>query len=390
MNPRGPLKGLRVIEFAGMGPAPFCGMLLADMGAEVLRIDRKGGMDYDRFCVEARGRRSVTLNLKQAEGREAALRLIDEADILLEGFRPGVMERLELGPEPVLKRHPRLVYGRMTGWGQDGPLAQVAGHDLNYIALSGALHAMGTAAQPAIPLNLVGDFGGGALYLAMGVLAALHHARTTGKGQVVDCSMVEGTASLLGMIYGHYARGLEQPLAQDSAVNNGTWIDQRQSNVIDGGAHFYNTYRCADDKHIAIAAIEPAFYQQLLERLGLEDAGFDRPMDREGWPQLRARLTEVFERQPRDHWCRLLEGSDVCFAPVLSLAEAPQHPHNQRRQSFIEVEGVLQPAPAPRFSLTPSAVQGPPPKAGEHNRSALAQWGFTDHEIAALYAANVL
>jgi len=390
MTARGPLCGIRILEFAGIGPAPFGAMLLADLGAEVLRIDRKGGMDYDRFCVESRGRRSVALDLKCSQGREAALRLIGRADVLLEGFRPGVMERLGLGPEPALAANPQLVYGRMTGWGQDGPLAQAAGHDINYIALSGVLHAIGGAERPAIPLNLVGDFGGGALYLVMGVLAALLNVRAGGEGQVVDCAMVDGSASLLGMIYGHYARGLTRPPATDSVVNHGTWLDRRAGNVIDGGAHFYNTYACADGRHIAIAAIEPAFYAQLLDRLGLDDPAFTAQMDRCAWPDLQARLAGLFLQRSRDQWCALLEGSEVCFAPVLSMEEAPRHPHNRARGTFVERDGFLQPAPAPRFSRTPGAIQGPPPSAGEHNREGLGDWGFSESEIDDLERSGAL
>ncbi|MGP6110847.1 CaiB/BaiF CoA transferase family protein [Pseudomonas aeruginosa] len=390
MKAQGPLSGIKVLEFAGMGPAPFCAMLLADLGAQVLRIDRKGGPDYDRFCVESRGRRSVALDLKCAQGHAAALRLAGRADVLLEGFRPGVMERLGLGPEPVLAANPQLIYGRMTGWGQDGPLALVAGHDLNYIALSGVLHAIGGAERPAIPLNLVGDFGGGALYLAMGVLAALLHVRAGGEGQVVDCAMVDGSASLLGMIYGHLARGRERPPAEDSAVNHGTWLDRRAGNVIDGGAHFYNTYACADGKHIAIASIEPAFYVQLLKLLGLDDPAFSAQMERSAWPDLQARLAGLFLQRSREQWCVLLEGTDVCFAPVLSLEEAPQHPHNLVRGTFVERDGFLQPAPAPRFSKTPGAIQGPPPTSGEHNREGLGDWGFSDSEIDGLERSGAL
>ncbi|WP_028627156.1 CaiB/BaiF CoA transferase family protein [Metapseudomonas resinovorans] len=390
MKAQGPLRGIRVLEFTGMGPAPFCAMLLSDMGAEVLRVDRKGGMDCDTFCVESRGRRSVALDLKKPEGCEAALRLISRADVLLEGFRPGVMERLGLGPEIALAVNPALIYGRMTGWGQSGPLAQSAGHDINYIALAGALHAIGTAERPAIPLNLVGDFGGGALYLAMGVLAALLHVRAGGGGQVVDCAMVDGVASLLGMIYGHLARAHTSPLSEDSAVNSGTWQDKRASNVIDGGAHFYNTYECADGRQIAIASIEPAFYAELIRLLELPASLFDEQMDRDSWPALQAHLTELFLSRTRQDWCELLEGTDVCFAPVLSLEEAPMHPHNLFRETFIERDGFIQPAPAPRFSETPGAIQGPPPRCGADNREALGDWGFSDVEIAVLETCQAL
>lgn len=390
MSAQGPLRGVRVLEFAGVGPAPFCAMLLSDMGAEILRVDREGGMDCDVFCVESRGRRSVSLNLKSEPGRAAALKLMGQADIVLEGFRPGVMERLGLGPEEALGINPDLIYGRMTGWGQNGPLAAAAGHDINYIALAGALHAIGGADSPSIPLNLVGDFGGGALYLAMGVLAALLHVRSGGRGQVVDCAMVDGVASMLGMIYGHLGRAAGRPLASDSSVNSGTWIDRRASNAIDGGSHFYNTYACADGKHIAIAAIEPAFYGQLLTRLGLDGDAYAEQMDRAAWPALKEQLSEVFRSRSRDEWCELLEGTDVCFAPVLSLQEAPLHPHNLSRTTFVETNGFYQPAPAPRFSVTPGAIQSPAPKCGEHNQEALTDWGFSAQEILALQGIQSL
>ncbi|MGH8386194.1 MAG: CaiB/BaiF CoA transferase family protein [Pseudomonas sp.] len=390
MRAQGPLRGVRVLEFAGVGPAPFCAMLLSDMGAEVLRVDRKGGADCDAYCVESRGRRSVALNLKSAKGRAVALQLMNQADIVLEGFRPGVMERLCLGPEEALRKNPDLIYGRMTGWGQDGPLASAAGHDINYIALAGALHAMGNADNPSIPLNLVGDFGGGALYLAMGVLAALLHVRSGGRGQVVDCAMVDGVASMLGMIYGHLGRAEERPLSSESSVNTGTWIDRRASNAIDGGSHFYNTYTCADGKHIAIAAIEPNFYAELLNRLGIDDAAYAEQMDRTAWPLLKQRLSEVFRTRSRDEWCELLEGTDVCFAPVLSLQEAPLHPHNLSRATFVKANGFYQPAPAPRFSETPGAIQSAAPGCGEHSKEALLDWGFSDQDILDLEENQVL
>jgi alpha-methylacyl-CoA racemase len=359
-TPSGPLRGLRVLEFSGLGPAPFCGMLLSDLGADVLRIDRPGA-DCDRFSVESRGRRSLVLDLKSDAGRETALRLGEKADVLIEGFRPGVMERLGLGPAALLARHPRLVYGRMTGWGQTGPYAALAGHDINYLALSGALHAIGTAEQPVPPLNLVADFGGGALYLAFGVLAALRHAERTGEGQVIDCAMSDGSISLMGLLYGHLARG--------------TWNDERASNIIDGGAHFYNTYRCADGQWLAVGAIEPQFYATLVEKAGLDAARFARRQDPAEWPALRTRLAEVFATRTRDAWCRLLEGSDCCVTPVMSMHAAKDHPHNVARQAFTEVQGVVQPSPAPRFSRTPGAIQSPPPAAGEGGDDALKEWG---------------
>lgn len=356
----GPLRGLRVLEFAGLGPAPFCGMLLSDLGADVLRIDRPGAR-YDRFTVESRGRRSLVLDLKGESGRETALRLAAKADALIEGFRPGVMERLGLGPGDVFARNPRLVYGRMTGWGQHGPYAARAGHDIDYVALSGALHATGTRERPVPPLNLVGDFGGGALYLAFGLLAALRHADRTGEGQVIDCAMADGAASLMSLLYGHLARG--------------TWRDERESNVIDGGAHFYNTYRCADGQWIAIGAIEPQFYATLVARAGLDPDTFAGRQDPADWPRLREALAGVFATRTRAEWCELLENADCCFAPVMSMREAPDHPHNRARAAFVEVEGVVQPAPAPRFSRTPGAVQSGPVDAGVGGAEALREWG---------------
>jgi alpha-methylacyl-CoA racemase len=352
----GPLKGLKVVEFAGIGPAPMCGMLLSDLGADVVRIDRPGAA-YDRFTVEARGRRAVQLDLKAEAGRRGALALLQVADALIEGFRPGVMERLGLGPGPVLAANPRLVYGRMTGWGQTGPYAQSAGHDINYIALTGALHAIGPKEKPAIPLNLVGDFGGGALVLAFGLVSALLHARATGEGQVVDCAMSEGTIALMGMLYGHLQRG--------------TWSDRRESNIIDGGSHFYNAYRCADGEWISLAAIEPQFYARLLERLGLkDDPDFADQHDQARWPRLKGKLAAIFAGRSRAEWAALLEDADLCFAPVLSMTEAPRHPHNRAREAFVELAGVLQPAPVPRFSRTPGQVQTPPA-----DEDVFAAWG---------------
>lgn len=360
MSPRhGPLAGLRVLEFAGIGPVPFCGMLLSDMGADVLRIDRPGAR-YDKYMVETRGRRSIVLDLKTDADLATALKLLEKADALLEGFRPGVMERFGLGPDVALARNPRLVYGRMTGWGQSGPLAVQPGHDIDYIALSGALHAIGPAERPVMPVNLVGDFGGGALYLAAGVLAALRHAREHGEGQVVDCAMTEGSASLMAMLYGHLARG--------------SWQDARAANLIDGGAHFYNVYRCADGKWLAVGAIEPQFYRAFIERAQLPAAEFASQQP-EDWQRLGSRLAEVFATRPRDAWCALFEGSEACVVPVLSMSEAPQHPHNVARDAFEQVDGVRQPAPAPRFSRTPGAISHGPVQAGEGAREALADWG---------------
>ena len=340
---QGPLASLRVLEFAGIGPAPFAGMLLSDLGAEVVRVQRPGAPKGPDDRVIARGRRVLSLDLKRPESVEACLELCGAADVLIEGFRPGVMERLGLGPEPAPARNPQLVYGRMTGWGQTGPLAQAAGHDINYIALSGALHAAGEADKPRPPANLLGDFGGGALYLAFGLLAAVTHARSGGRGQVIDCAIVDGTASLMALVYALRAKGL--------------WSDERASNLLDGGAPFYDTYRCADGRWISVGALEPQFYQQLLEKMGLDPVRFAAQLDRRLWPELRAALTEAFERRTQAEWCAALEGSDACFAPVLSMEAAPDHPHNRARGVFREADGGVQPAPAPRFSETPGAIQ---------------------------------
>ncbi|MGH6908585.1 MAG: CaiB/BaiF CoA transferase family protein [Phenylobacterium sp.] len=370
---QGPLTGLKVVEFAGIGPGPFCGMLLSDLGADVVRIDRKGGRGGAPSDVTARGRRSVALDLKSPAAIEACLKLMEGADAVFEGFRPGVMERLGLGPDAALKRNPKLVYGRMTGWGQTGPYANAAGHDMNYIAITGALHAIGTTDKPVPPLNLVGDFGGGALYLAFGLLAGVIQARETGKGQVIDCAMSDGAASLMAMFYGFKASGM--------------WQGGRRNNMLDGGAHFYDTYQCSDGKWISIGSIEPQFYALLLEKTGIDDPEFQRQMDRAAWPSLHDKLAAVIATKTRDEWCAIMDATDVCFAPVLDLDEAPKHPHNAARQTFVEVAGVVQPAPAPRFSATPGAVQGPPPTVGAHDREALADWGFSPGEIDALFAS---
>ena len=375
----GPLSGIRIIEMAGIGPGPFCGMLLSDMGAEVIRIDRTALKDASgtrTLRLMERGRRSVGLDLKQPEAIEIALKLIDSADALFEGFRPGVMERLGLGPKVCLVRNPKLVYGRMTGWGQTGPLAQAAGHDINYIAISGALAGIGTKAQPLPPLNLVGDFGGGAMYLAMGLLAGILNARSTGQGQVVDAAMTDGAASLMTMFYGLQA--------------GKRWSTQRESNFLDGGAHFYGTYECADGKFVAIGSIEPQFYALLLEKAGLTDAEWSAQWDSNAWSALKAKLGAVFQTKTRAQWCALMEGTDVCFAPVMDLREAPQHPHNLARQAFVDVGGELQPAPAPRFSATPSVVQGPAVAGGTHTREVLAELGFSVSELDRLTDAKTI
>jgi alpha-methylacyl-CoA racemase len=318
----------------------------------------------------------VALDLKSPDAIEAVLKLLESADGLIEGFRPGVMERLGLGPDVVLKRNPRLVFGRMTGWGQFGPYAKAAGHDMNYIAITGALHAIGTTDKPVPPLNLVGDFGGGALYLAFGLMAGIIHARETGQGQVIDCAMSDGAASLMAMFYGFKGAGI--------------WKDERRSNLLDGGAHFYDTYQCADGKWISIGSIEPQFYALLLEKTGITDPQFANQMSRDEWPELKAKLAAVLGKKTQAEWCAIMDATDICFAPVLTLDEAPNHPHNAARETFVTVEGVVQPAPAPRFVSTPGEIQGPPPKIGAHNDEALSQWGFSGAEIEALKASGAL
>jgi alpha-methylacyl-CoA racemase len=378
----GPLAGVRVIEVAGIGPGPFCAMMLADMGAEVLRVDRTGPADLGlpvapRFSVLNRGRRSVALDLKNPGAVAAVKRLVAGADALIEGFRPGVMERLGLGPDVCLDVNPRLVYGRMTGWGQDGPLAAAAGHDINYIALAGVLHSIGRKDGPPVPpLNLVGDFGGGGMYLAFGVVCALLEAQQSGRGQVVDAAMVDGAASLASAVFGLRAMGI--------------WNDERGDNILDSGAPWYDVYETQDGEYVAIGSIEGRFYGDLLRLTGLEGEALPPQRDKARWGELRARLTEVFKQKTREEWCRILEGSDVCFAPVLSLTEAPAHPHNRARGTFVEVDGVMQPGPAPRFSRTPAAIQRPPARPGEHTEEALRDWGFTADDLAALRAQGAL
>lgn len=358
----GPLEGLKVIEMAGLGPAPFCAMLFADMGAQVVRIERPGGAaKLDPCEVTARGRPALELDLRDPQGVQTVLHMLDTADVLIEGFRPGVMERLGLGPDVCLARRPALVYGRMTGWGQHGPLAKAAGHDINYLALTGALHGIGLKdAPPVPPLNLVADFGGGAMMLAFGVMAALFESRRSGQGQVVDAAMTDGAALLSAMTYGFRARG--------------QWSLQRQDNMLDGGAHYYGTYACADGRYVAIGPIEPQFYALLMDLCGIEDAELRTLQDeRARWPEFRQRLASVFLTRTRDQWCELLEGTDACFAPVLDWDEAPRHPHNVARQSFVEIDGVVQPAAAPRMSRTPGAA-GPIERASRD--AILKAWGL--------------
>lgn len=376
----GCLTGLKVIEMAGIGPAPMCAMMLSDMGAEVLKIDRTTDAPSDiksKSDLLNRGRQSVCLDLKQPQAVEALLKLVERADALIEGFRPGVMERLGLGPDVSLARNPRLVYGRMTGWGQEGPLAQTAGHDINYIALMGALHAIGRKGEPPLPpLNLLGDFGGGAMFLLVGVLAALLEAKQSGKGQVVDVAMVDGVGSLMTALYG--------------ALASGKWTDRRGSNVLDTGAHYYQTYETKDGKYVAVGAIEPKFYSDLVRLTNLDNEPLPRQTDRSGWDQMKVRLATIFRSKTRDEWCEIMEGSDACFAPVLSLAEAPTHPHNTARKAFIEYNGVLQPAPAPRFSRTPSAIQSSPAGRGEHTHQALKGWGLSSEELHELLVCGAI
>ena len=380
----GPLQGIKVVEMVGIGPGPFCAMMLADMGAEVIRIDQKrkadersrGAME-PRFDVLARGRKSLALDLKNPRAKDAALELIAQADALIEGFRPGVMERLGLGPDVCLERNPRLVYGRMTGWGQSGPLAQAAGHDLNYIALSGMLQAIGRPGEPPPPpLNLVGDFGGGAMMLAFGIVCALLEAKRSKRGQVVDAAMTDGSALLGALMYGMKA--------------GQRWSVRRGANLLDGGAHFYDTYECADGKFVAIGSIEPQFYAELLKRASIVDEEFQRQMDPRQWPMLKQKLAAHIKTKTRAQWCELMEGSDVCFAPVLDMDEAPHHPHNEARHTFIEIDGVMQPAPAPRFSRTapdaPRGVSAP----GADSEAVLRAWGFGDDHIAALKGEGIV
>ena len=373
----GPLSGVRVIELAGIGPGPFCGMMLSDMGAEVIRVDRLTGASGRPRDVLARNRRSIAVDLKQKEGVELVLRLCTKADALFEGFRPGVTERLGLGPETCMARNPKLVYGRMTGWGQEGPMAQAAGHDINYIGLAGALHAIGRAGQrPVPPLNLVGDFGGGGMLLAFGVVCGLLEAQRSGKGQVIDAAMVDGAAALMAMFF--------------SIRATGGFTDKRGTNLLDGGAHFYDTYETKDGKFVCLGSIEPQFYAELVERAGLDKEQFSAQMDPKRWPEYKEELTRVFKTKTRDEWCAVMEGTDVCFAPVLSVFEAPNHPHNKARGTFVEVDGVVQPAPAPRFSRTVPEISHGARRPGEDSRGVLEDCGFSASEIGALAARGVI
>ncbi|WP_242654133.1 CaiB/BaiF CoA transferase family protein [Klenkia soli] len=379
----GPLAGTRVVEFAGLGPAPFAALLLADLGADVVTVDRipaggpADGLGAMTTGALGRGRRSIAVDVKDAAGRELVLDLVAGADALVEGFRPGVMERLGLGPEPCLARRPPLVYGRMTGWGQTGPLAMAAGHDVNYIAAAGVLEHIGTAGgPPVIPLNVIGDFGGGGMLLALGVLAAMLEARGSGRGQVVDAAMVDGSALLMTMMFELSGRGL--------------WNPARQSNMNDGGAHFYGVYETADGRHVSIAAMEPKFYAVLLDLIGLSVDELPEQWNTGAWPALRERLAAVFRTRTRQEWTDLLEGTDACFAPVLSMAEAPAHPHAVARDAFVTVDGVVQPAPAPRFSRTPAAVDRGAAHAGEHTTELLTELGLPPERIEELMAGRTV
>jgi alpha-methylacyl-CoA racemase len=377
----GPLSGVKIVELAGIGPGPFAGMLLSDMGADIVRVDRAQQVtgDFSKPNLEPlyRGRRSVGVDLKNPDGVETVLRLVEQADALIEGFRPGVTERLGLGPDACLARNPRLVYGRMTGWGQDGPMAQAAGHDINYIALAGALAHFGREGQkPTPPINLIGDFGGGGMFLAFGIVCGVLEARGSGKGQVVDAAMVDGAAIMMTPFYGGRASGGWGP---------------RGTNFIDTGAPFYDTYETSDGKYVALGAIEPQFYATLLDALGVAgEPVLADPLDQSRWPAQKARFTELFRSKTRDEWCALLEGIDACFAPVLDPVEAPAHPHNRARESFLDLRGVLQPAPAPRFSRTPAPEPRPPEHPGDATADALDGWGIARDEVETLRDAGAL
>lgn len=376
----GPLKGVKIVEVGGIGPGPFCSMMLSDMGADIVRVDRRGHVELfePKYNLLHRNRKSLCIDLKKPEGVEAVLRLIEQADALTEGFRPGVMENIGLGPDVCLQRNPKLVYGRMTGWGQDGPMAKAAGHDINYIALTGALYALGEKDRnPTPPLNLVGDFGGGGMLLAFGLVCALLETKTSGKGQVVDAAMVDGAATLMAMFY--------------SMTAAGTWTVNREANLLDGGSHFYGVYRTKDDEFICIGSIEPQFYALLLEKTGLsDDPDFKVQMDMRKWPELKKRLTDLFLTKTRDEWCEIMEGTDICFAPVLNMNEALEHPHNKARNTFVEIEGVPQPGPSPRFSRTVPEIRKVAPAPGEDNENVLSEFGFSADEITALKEKEVI
>ena len=378
----GPLTGYRIIEIAGIGPGPFSAMMLADMGAEVVRVDRAqavvgGDAAQPSRDLLNRGRRSIGVDLKHPDGAETVLKLVERADALVEGFRPGVAERLGIGPDVCLARNPRLVYGRMTGWGQDGPYASTSGHDINYIALSGTLSAFGRKGDaPVPPLNLVGDFGGGGMLMAYGIVCVLLETQRSGKGQIIDAAMVDGSALLATMIYGLRA--------------SGAWQDERGTNVLDTGAWFYEVYETADGEYVSFGSLEPQFFSELTRLTGLAEEALPQQMDRASWPAMKQRLAAIVKTKTRDEWCRLMEGTDACFAPVLGLGEAPSHRHNDLRGTFTEVAGVVQPAPAPRFSRTPGAITMPPPHAGQHTAEVLTDWGFSPADVAKLVETGAI
>ncbi|HKY92161.1 MAG TPA: CaiB/BaiF CoA-transferase family protein [Nevskiaceae bacterium] len=375
----GPLQGTRIVEMAGIGPGPFAAMMLADMGAEVIRVDRKprkAGAPLEPLSVD-RGRRCIALDLKKPGAADVVLRLVEGSDALIEGFRPGVMERLGLGPDVCLARNPRLVFGRMTGWGQDGPLSQAAGHDINYIAITGVLNAMGRAGQPpSPPLHLVGDLAGGGMMMAFGIACGLFESKRSGKGQVIDAAISDGVATLTGLYH--------------SMLALGGWRNTREDNLLDGGAHFYGCYECADGRFVSIGSIEPQFYALLLEKCGIADPAFQKQNDPAGWPDLRAKLTALFRTKTRDQWCALMEGTDVCFAPVLDWKEAPEYPHHRARGTYTTQDGLLQPAPSPRFSRTPGTIGRLPKSADQDNDALLQQAGFSEADIARLRADQVI
>jgi alpha-methylacyl-CoA racemase len=378
----GPLQGTRIIELAGIGPGPFCGMLLADLGAEVVLVDRKGGTlpfnAQPKYDLTRRGKRSIAVDLKQPGAAEVVLRLVERADALIEGFRPGVMERLGLGPDACLSRNPRLAYGRLTGWGQHGPLAKAAGHDINYVAVSGILHHTGHRdSAPSIPPTVVGDVGGGAMFMAVGLLAAVLNARATGRGQVIDAAITDGCALMSTLVQGLRAQHL--------------WADRRQSNALDGGAHWYDCYQCADGEWISVGALEPQFYRLLVEKCGLAGQGLEQAQfDVARWPELKQRFGDLFRRKTRAEWCEMLEGTDVCFAPVLSFAEAAVHPQNLERNAYVEIDGISQPAPAPRFSGTPAEVRSPPVAIGADAGQLLLEAGYSAAEVEALRSGGIV
>ena len=374
----GPLKGLKIIEMAGIGPGPFCGMVLADLGAEIIRVDRASAIGTgSKQEPSNRGKKSIAVDLKAKEGVEVVLKLVETADAIFEGFRPGVMERLGIGPEVCMARNDRIVFGRMTGWGQEGPLANAAGHDINYISLSGALAAIGRPGSPPVPpLNLIGDFGGGGMLLALGLVAALLESKESKKGQVVDAAMTDGSALLMTMIY--------------SMQSSGMWKTTMGSNLLDGGSHFYDTYECKDGKFISIGSIEPQFYALLCQIAELDEKVFSKQMSRDLWPEQKEEIKKIFLKKTRDEWCELMEGTDVCFAPVLDMTEAPQHPHNKERKTFIDLEGVTQPAPAPRFSRTEPEVVSSPSIVGEHTNEVLSSIGLSEEDISTLKTSGAV